>query len=706
MAIWYEEWDEWRLWGPGYGWSTRYVATCKITVNRSIGDDTATVKVETTMTSPSGDTSLGDWQCIPTINGATSGGGEKNIVVTTAGYHAENTTYSATQTFIVGVGASAGTLSGTVKFRIGGYPNYQGEYSDEKTWSLSYDSKGTPSTATWSSVYWGKQSTITIQRTVPAFRETVKLLWDDDTEATLRTYNQSGSDKTSFKFTIPYSACPTDAKTCGAKLRVITYNGNTPIGTEDTDWYTVDIVAGDTAYLPTLSGEPTCEAYNDVVAALGTDTAVAQYSKINVKAKKADVSPKYSATVVSRVVTFSNGSSASADQEDHVSSLIKAAGTISWTYTATDSRGYTVTRTGTYTVINSSAPSITNVTVYRGDSGGTAQEGGEYIYATATATCESLNGHNSVALDGKVDSGAYQSMTSGTRKMLKSGADANTQYVVTLKATDLLRSTEQTYIVPSLDLPLHIPSGKHGMGIGMKGTSDDTIKVGYDAKFYGDLIKHDPLANRDIDINETKRTLVYAWGTEIEQNSNLDDASFREIGTYFCGSDANALTLTNCPTRYAFGMEVSTVSVSNPDSDKTYRIQRIVDSLGTEYIRRFLTSSWDSWEQILKTGDTAITKITSFSHSDLGGNTDYGSGSNWYRKIGNVVQLSLSLTGTSAAWKRVTYLPTGYRPPYSLYFPLAQTGFNGAIVYVGANGSVEVTAQANHCGGSITFLVS
>lgn len=598
MSVWNQSWDEWRLWGPGYGWSTRYTATCKITVTRSIGSDTATVKVETTMTTPSGDNALGDWQCIPTINGATSGGGEKNIVVASAGYHAANSSHSATQTFTVGVGVSAGTLSGTVKFRIGGYPGYQGEYSEEKSWSLAYDSKGTPSQATWSNYYWGKESTVTIQRTVPAFRESVYLVWSDNTTITLRTYTQT--DTTTVKYTIPYNACPTNAKTRVAKIRVVTYNGSTQVGAWESANYTVALLTGDTTYLPTLANNPVCEAYNDVVAALGTDTAVAQYSKINVKAAKADVSCKYSATIASRVVTFSNGSSASADQTNHISSLIQAAGTISWTYTVTDSRGYTVTRSGTYTVINSSAPSIENVTVYRGDSGGTAQEGGAYIYATATATCESLNGHNSVTLQGKVDSGAYQSMTSGTRKTLKSDADANTQYLVTLTATDLLRPTSQTILLPSLDCPLDIPETKHAVGIGMQAqASDDTFYVGYKTKLYGDLIKHDSLNNRDADLVRLTSQLAQTLATDIVANSNLNTPTLCEVGQYFCGKDVTAATLTNCPTGgRAFMMNVFAPIQAEYDfrtGYDEYRVREILTYKGKRFIQELSKNSSEAW---------------------------------------------------------------------------------------------------------------
>lgn len=682
-------WAEWRLWGQGYAWSTRYTASCVITVTRNTGSDTATVKFDATMTTPSGDSSLGDWVCIPTINGASSGGGEKSFTVASAGYHAENSSYTVSQTYTVGVGVSAGTLTGTIKFRIGGYSGYQGEYSEAQNWSLTYDTKGTPSQATWSNYNWGKESTITIQRTVPDFRESVYLVWQDDTShpVTIRTYSQSSA--TSISYTIPYASCPTNAKTRSAKIRVVTYNGSTQIGTWETSAVTVTLLSGDTAYLPTISANPVCEAYNDVVSALGTDTAVAQYSKLNVKADSANVYPKYSATIVSYVVTFSNGSTASGSQLNHISSVIQSAGTVNWTYKVTDSRGYTAEKSGSYTVINSSAPSITNYTVYRGDSSGNAEDGGEYIYATATATCESLNGHNSVTLQGKVGSGSYQNMTNGTRKTLMSNADPNTQYVVTLKATDLLRTTTMDFILPSADCPFHIPSGKHGMGIGMKAqASDNTLYVGYDAKFYGDLIKHDTIQNIDMDIGATFESLL-PYGTEIVSGKNLNTTEFVNVGRYYQATSATVLSLVNCPTDQAFTMVVrNTTKYDIQTAEKTWQniVREIIDINGRTYIQHchsYGDASWSysAWYR------TAIVSKNSYQ------NTTIKKGECICRRQGNVVSIVASGDAVSIPSNTLTdwvSIGSQYIPSDVLYVSLGNNPIVGKFAVINTNGKVQL----------------
>ena len=638
-------WAEWRLYGPGYGWSTRYTASATITVTRNTGSDTATVQISATMTTPSGDNSLGPWQCITTINGANSGGGEKTFDLNTAGYHAANSSYTASQTYTVGVGVSAGTLSGTIKMRIGGYPDYQGEYSEAQSWSLTYDTKGTPSQATWSNYYFGNASTVTIQRAVPDFRESVYLVWSDNTTVTLRTYSQSSA--TTITYTIPYNTCPTNAQSRNAKIRVVTYNGSTQIGTWESGTYSVTIKSGDNTYKPTLSANPTCQAYNDVVVALGTDTAVAQYSKLNVKAKKADVSLKYSATIVSRVVTFSNGSSASADQEDHISSLLTSAGTITWTYKVTDSRGLTVEKSDTFVVINSSAPSITDVTIFRGDSGGTEQEGGEYLYATATANCESLNGHNSVTLKGKVDSGAYQDMTNGVRKTLKSDADANTQYVITLTATDLLRPTSIQVILPAAIIPFHVTLAKDGFGIATKGTSGN-LNIGADANLIlGKKIKYD---NKG-DLVRLAKPLAQTWATALVSNKNLNTTEFLKIGTYYTDSTATAQTLTNCPTGVAFNMTVESTIQPYYDNEDTstwvYRVRRITNFRGEEWIQYVYSGStagsftFYPWHKIVTTERKTGT-ITAKNGSLV-------AGENYAYEQGGFIYIQLVMSGITSA---------------------------------------------------------
>jgi hypothetical protein len=189
-------------------------------------------------------------------------------------------------------------------------------------------------------------------------------------------------------------------------------------------------------------------------------------------------------------------------------------------------------------------------------------------------------------------------MTNGTRKTLMSNADANTQYVVTLKATDLLRFTTMDFILPSADCPFHIPSGKHGMGIGMKAqASDNTLYVGYDAKFYGALIKHDTVKNIDVNIPKAYEPLI-AYGTEIPSNANLNTTTYVDVGTYYQADSSKVTTFTNCPTTNAFTMIVRNVTKTDADTSAKswqYIVREITDISGNKYIQRAYCVSVGSW---------------------------------------------------------------------------------------------------------------
>ena len=595
-------WSQWRLYGSG--WSTTYTASADVSVTRSYGSSTATLSITATMTTQSGDSNTLGWKCWIEI-----GGTWQSFDIASSGTHYENTTKTASQTYTISVGDSAGTLTGGIKFQICGFTGYTGEYSDTQTYSLAYGSKGPTELTSVTNRYYGSAASFTLSRKATNMRENITMV-NGSTTLTIRTTSDSA---TTFTYTLNRSYTPTTAFPSSSTwtITISTYDGSTLIGTK-TYTYSWEIANSDkSSYLPTLSTEPTCQAYNDVVSALGTDTAVAGYSKINVNAAKADVSLKYNATIASRVVTFSDGTTVSADTTTHYSGKIMSAGSITWTYTVTDSRGLSVTRNGSYTVISANAPVIT-ATVYRGNSSGTAQDGGPYIFVTATALYDSLNGHNSLTLQANVDSGTYSNITGGTRATLKTNADASTTYTVHVKATDILQSTTNTYKVTASDLPFNVAIGGKGVGIGTKASSDNTLRVGYDTKFYGDIIKHDSIKNEDVDIMKTAELLV-PYATEIVANKNLNTAEFVAIGRYYCPSYSTVVTLSNCPT----GGEGFVMNVRNITSDYTdtvsrtwmYLVREIVTLGGNRYVQYCQTGgspvtwSFGVWKRIVTNGE-------------------------------------------------------------------------------------------------------
>lgn len=95
-------------------------------------------------------------------------------------------------------------------------------------------------------------------------------------------------------------------------------------------------------------------------------------------------------------------------------------------------------------------------------------------------------------------------------------------------------------------------------------------------------------------------------GTSIPAKANLNTVEYLKVGKYYCSLNADAKTITNCPTACAFMMEVfnllSTVVDNEVDSTYVYRIRIITEySTGIQYFQYCTVGStanrwtYDSW---------------------------------------------------------------------------------------------------------------
>jgi len=355
---------------------------------------------------------------------------------------------------------------------------------------------------------------------------------------------------TNLSFTIDREYTPNTAypSTATGTITVHTYNGSTLIGTK-TASYSWSIRSDDTAnYIPTLANNPVGDIYNDIVPDLDTNpkTAVVYYSKIKVTASKSDITTQQNATIASRKVIFDTGQEVSdVDASTYTSNAINTAGEHKWVYEVTDSRGFKCKYNGSgITFINSNAPTLENVSIYRGDSSGNPSATGTYLYAQATVNYDSLGGHNTITLTGTVDNGTAQAMTSGVRKTLKSDASATTAYLITVTVSDLLRSQNVTQQIPFSDMPFNVRKEGNGVGIGQlaptgsdhdneanfgykvianksisikSGTQYNTDHIDYEnfaLKFYPNASMQTPSAKYGMDGVETDRSLMTGEYTE------------------------------------------------------------------------------------------------------------------------------------------------------------------------------------------------
>ena len=95
-------------------------------------------------------------------------------------------------------------------------------------------------------------------------------------------------------------------------------------------------------------------------------------------------------------------------------------------------------------------------------------------------------------------------------------------------------------------------------------------------------------------------------GTSIPAKADLNTVAYLKVGKYYCSLNADAKTITNCPTANAFMMEVfnplSTVVDNEIDSTYVYRIRILTEySTGIQYVQYCTVGStvnkwtYDSW---------------------------------------------------------------------------------------------------------------
>lgn len=251
------------------------------------------------------------------------------------------------------------------------------------------------STVTATSAYVGNQTTITINRKSSSFTHT--LTWEcGSASGTIATKTTS----TSVKWTLPTSLYAQIGSTATSKTVTITcktYNGSTLIG--DADTCTLSAKTSASRNGPELS--PTVNSFEATQALTGdTTTLILNYSDANCKV---NASPKDSATLKSVKITHGTKSRTS-------DGTISAVQSGKFTFTATDSRGYTTTKTITNKVINYTKPTCT-FTVKMDVSGGASITTSGKIFNGSFGAVTNIC---TVQYRYKVNGGTYSSWTNMT----------------------------------------------------------------------------------------------------------------------------------------------------------------------------------------------------------------------------------------------------------------------------------------------------
>lgn len=420
-------------------------------------------------------------------------------------------------------------------------------------------------------------------------------------------------------FTIPTSWAAAIPKATVATLVVTctTYSGVTQIGTPTTCSCSVSIPSG---WTPSVSlAAAVYNGFNGLY--LQGKSAVTLTASSGAATTGATIqSYKFSGSGISKTVTTS-----SANPAAQTTSTLTTAGSLTYTVTITDSRGKTKSATATITCTAYTAPSIT-MTVTRCDSGGTADDYGEYAKATVIGKLSTVTGNAATIQVGYKILGdpsytglnTWSNLTSATNTKTTDvfAAAAANQYEIRATITDTVgRSAFVVLTVPTAYAIMDVYQDEVvAFGAQAGPTSPGTGNRVHMAVPFADDEMYAQNNNgfgwgRLFNDNYTGYGLRGASLTGKQEGSVADNTDFNTLlapGTYFIRSNASAATMTNCPSTKAGILFVLSGNGSIATGTYSYREQIYVVALTGSDRRQY-------WERIGNTGNSNTWTWTTWS---------------------------------------------------------------------------------------------
>ena len=338
----------------------------------------------------------------------------------------------------------------------------------------------------------GTAQTLTVTRASNSYTHTITYKVGSAT-GTIVTKSSS----TSISWTPPLSLASqnTSGTTVSCVLTCTTYNGNTSLG-NTTKTITLTIPS---------SIKPTSSART--ITDVGQSTFSGVWVQNRSKARivwPVSTSDDYGATIRSASINFGgvlysmtvlqSGTNATCTSLDMP---VTTSGTVSYTMTATDTRGRTCTQSSSITVQPYSTPGITSATVVRCDSGGTESSTGTYAKVDVTCTYATLNGSNHIT--GTIGYlGTTSTFTTTTVSMVigNGGFDTNNSYTISVTVTDTDGSSASVYLqLPSQFVLMDFHSSGTGMAIGKVSDTPNLFEVDLKTNFNKQVTQFAPSGN-------------------------------------------------------------------------------------------------------------------------------------------------------------------------------------------------------------------
>ena len=394
-------------------------------------------------------------------------------------------TWSSAITYTTGWFTVSNKTSGTTALAIRLYSGSGSSRDQTYTYSLEVDPAKSLVSAT--NGYIASPLTISITRYATTFTHTLKY--------TFRNVSGTIAEKTSstsVSWTPDISLCnQIPASLQGAcTITCETYNGSTLVGSSTC---TAALYVPKWVQLEPQVGSFTVSPYNVGTRAENIAAFVQGYSKaeISINTAKINTAISYGATPKSYRFSFDG---TSIESSPYRTGLLTTAGTKKITCYVTDTRERTTSIDVEFTVHAYSAPKLSDVSIFRCNSAGTAAEEGTYISAKGSFTFSSLGGANYATLSVRYGKngeslGAYTSMSSGVAKVLGEGyVLAEATYVVEMLLIDQLgQGTIYTDYIDTVSVFFKGNEGGTAAGFGKPPERDNVLDIAWDLQVRGNL---------------------------------------------------------------------------------------------------------------------------------------------------------------------------------------------------------------------------
>lgn len=347
----------------------------------------------------------------------------------------------------------------------------------------------------------------------------------------------------------------------------------------------------------------------------------------------------------------------------------KSATTVSYTAGATYSKNAAVTLYAIWQLAYKK-PRITNLSVIRSNSSGTASDSGTYAKVSFNWACDKTISSILIEWESETGGSGSKSVTAtGTSGSVSQVIGNNTistdaNYTIKITVTDASGYTSAVVTISGTSFTMDLLSGGKGIAFGKPAELTNVLDVGFKTRFTGGLLY-----------------------VVLEPETNLNN--IRTPG-FYVGANVSTNNYTNCPiTSGTFTLEV----ISSGESGQV--LQRLTKCHKTEtdvYERFYYSSAWGSW-----TGGWIYPTLTS-NFSMYG--TSTADNQVRYRKNGQTVEVRGIVTPSSDIAYSTNVIPIftlaeGYRPSSPIYIMCQGSGNCVWFLRVTSGGEVGFSRYRN-----------